>query len=299
MRPPSWLDVLESWQLDPGLLLGLALTVTLYLLGVRRAGRRSGHPRSGWPLTRTVAFLAGLAAVAVALESGLDGYAAELLSIHMVQHLVLALVAAPLLLAGAPVTLALRSLPRDPRRWLARALRGPTARVLAHRGTGLLALGISMLLTHLTPLYGWALEHPLVHDAEHLLYLGCGLLFWAVLVAPGPPVRRVDGMAQVLYLSVGMPLMSAVGVVLEADPTARFNQYLAPARRLGVSALSDQRLAGALMWIAGGLAMGVIGLGMAWRALVAEERRAVAREVYAAREADTPLTLDAAARGPA
>lgn len=299
MRSPSWLDALESWQPDPGLLLGLALTATLYLLGVRRAGRRGGQHRSGWPLTRTVAFLASLAAVAVALESGLDGYAEELLSIHMVQHLVLALVAAPLLLAGAPVTLALRSLPRDPRRWLARALRGPRARVISHPGTGLLALGVSMLLTHLTPLYGWALEHPLVHDAEHLLYLGCGLLFWAVLVAPGPPVRRVDGMAQVLYLSVGMPLMSAVGVVLEADPTARFNQYLAPARRLGVSALSDQRLAGALMWIAGGLAMGVIGLSIAWRALVAEERRAVAREVHAAREADTPLTLDAAARGPA
>jgi len=295
VRPPSWLDVLERWAVDPGLVLALALTATMYLGAVRRAGRPS--PRAAWPLTRTVAFLGGLAGVAVALESGLDGYAEELLSIHMVGHLVLVLVAAPLLLAGAPITLALRTLPPDSRRGLARALKGRAARVLSHPSIGLLALGVAMVLTHLTPLYGWALAHPLTHDAEHLLYLGCGLLFWAVLVAPGPPVQRLGAMGQVVYLTVGMPLMSAAGVVLEADPTARYHQYLGPARRLGISALADQRLAGALMWIAGALAMGVIGLTMAWRALVAEERRAVAREAYSGRGEDTPLTLDAAAGG--
>ncbi|MGI8557764.1 MAG: cytochrome c oxidase assembly protein [Solirubrobacteraceae bacterium] len=297
MSPPGWPDVFERWQADPGLLFALLLTAALYVVGVRAARRRGSDPRRGWPLSRTVAFLAGLAAVGVALEAGLDGYSGDLLSVHMVQHLVLGLVAAPLLLAGAPVSLALRSLPGDARRCLARALRGPTARVLSHPGTGLLALGVSMLLTHLTPLYGWALDHPLVHDAEHALYLGGGLLFWAVLVAPGPPVRRLSGIGQVLYLSLGMPLMSIPGVVLEADPAARYHQYLGPARRLGVSALSDQRLAGALMWMAGALAMGIIGLSIAWRALVAEERRAVSREEHAGRMQDAPLTVDVVGGG--
>jgi putative membrane protein len=274
--------VLARWQLNPGLVLALALSGGVYLSGVRHASRSGARP-AGWPLIRTVAFLAGLAAVAVALESGLDGYAAQLLSIHMVGHLMLVLVAAPLLLAGAPITLALRSLPRESSRWLAGALNSPTVRGLSHPLVGLLVLGTAVLVTHLTPVFGWALAHPLIHEAEHVLYLVGGLLFWAVLIAPGPPVRRLSGLGQFLYLSVGMPLMSVVGIVLEADPAVRYHQYLAPARHLGISALADQRLAGVLMLMADAVAMGVIGVSAVWRAMLAEERRAVAQEAYSGR----------------
>ena len=284
--------MLGRWQVNLGVVLALTLSAAVYLWGVRRTSRRGARPASGWPVLRTVAFLAGLAAVAVALESGLDGYGTWLLSIHMVGHLMLMLVAAPLLLEGAPITLAFRTLPRESSRWLAGALHGRTARGLSHPGVGLLALGTAVLVTHLTPVFGWALEHPLVHVLEHALYLLGGLLFWAVLIAPGPPVRRLGGLGQFLYLSVGMPLMSVVGIVLEADPTVRYQQYLAPARHLGISALADQRLAGVLMLMADAVAMGVIGVSAVWRAMLAEERRAVAQETHAGRAEPTAVTLE-------
>lgn len=294
MSAPSPLHVLETWSLEPGLTFALLCSVALYLGGVRRTRRHAG---TGWPLWCTGVFMGGLAAVALALESGLDGYAELLLSIHMVQHLVLVLVAAPLLLAGAPVTLALRACSPAWRKDLARVLHSRTARTLAHPAVGLATIGGSMLATHLTPLYGWTLEHPIVHAGEHMLFLGCGLLFWAVLIAPGPPVRRLDGLGRVVYLLLGMPLMSVVGVILETDPAPRYHQYLAPAHRLGISALSDQRLAGALMWIAGTLLMGVVALGAAWHAMVAEEHRATAREAYADRAAATAIGVDLAKGG--
>lgn len=287
MRPPTPLDVLDTWWLDPPLLFVLGLSAVLYLGAARRVQR----PDSPWPLRRSLAFLGGLGAVALALQSGLDGYAEQMLSIHMVGHLVLLLIAAPLLLAAAPVTLALRALSRAHARGLAAILRGPTLGALGHPITGLAMLGGAMLVTHLTPLFALALTHPLVHVAEHLLYLGAGLLFWAVLIPPGPPVRRLDGLRQVVYLLFGMPLMSVVGVILETDGAARYQEYLAPARRLGISALSDQRLAGTLMWIAGTLLMGAIALTVAWRSLVAEEHRAIARESYADRR-ERALELD-------
>jgi len=296
MSSPSPLRLLETWSLEPGPTFALLCCAGAYLGAVGRTRRHAG---SGWPPRRTGAFIAGLAALAVALESGLDGYAETLLSIHMVQHLVLVLVAAPLLLAGAPVALALRAGSPGSRRKLARLLRGRTAATLAHPAAGLLAIGGSMLATHLTPLYGWALEHPLVHAGEHLLFLGSGLLFWAVLIAPGPPVRRLDGLGRVVYLMAGMPLMSVVGVILETDPAPRYGRYLIPADRFGISALSDQRLAGALMWIAGTLLMGAIALGAAWRAMAAEERRAQAREAYSDRTGASAVGIDLAKGGPA
>jgi cytochrome c oxidase assembly factor CtaG len=288
VRAPSWLQILDTWRLDPGLSLTLLATAGLYLLGARPS-IRSRRRRRAWPRRRTAAFLAGLATIALALESGLDGYAEDLLSIHMVQHLLLILVAPPLLLAGAPITLALRAATPARRRALAGILRGRPIAGLSHPAAGLLAIGAVMFATHLTPLFGLALTHPAVHVAEHMLYLGSGLLFWSVLIAPGPRLRRLDGLGEVVYLLLATPLMSVIGVILETDGSPRYTEYLAPARRLGVSALADQRLAGALMWVAGTLVMGAIALVVAWRSMTTEERRAAARESYAdqrAAEAD-------------
>jgi putative copper resistance protein D len=276
---PSWLQVLETWWIDPVLSLTLVACGATYLYGVRRSTRAVRRHRR-WPRRRTTAFLAGLAAIALALESGLDGYAEQLLSIHMLQHLVLLLVAPPLLLAGAPITLALRALAPGPRQALAGALGGRTIGLLLHPAVGLAALGGVMLATHLTPLFELALTDPPVHVAEHMLYLASGLVFWSVLIAPGPHARLLDGLGEVVYLLVGTPLMGVIGVILETDGAARYSAYLAPADRLGISALADQRLAGAVMWVAGTTVMGLIALTVAWRSIVAEERRAVSRESY-------------------
>ena len=292
MSAPSLFDLLARWQLDPLLTLELSGAAVLYLAAAWRiasAARRRREAARGWPAIRGVAFIAGLAAIALALESGLDRYDGALLSVHMAQHLVLMLLAPPLLLAGAPITLALRSLPRGPRARLASALRSEAVAALSHPAVGLAAIVAPLLAFHLTPLFALALSDPLVHELEHLSYLAGGLLFFSLLIAPGPTPHRLGGLAQVLYVSVAMPLMSIVGVILLADPSLRYHVYLAPARSLGVSALADQRLAGLLMISADVLVTGAMGLALAWRAMLAEERRATAREARLSNE--RPLAL--------
>jgi cytochrome c oxidase assembly factor CtaG len=274
---PSLLDLATRWQLDPGLLASAVTVLAAYGWGVARVGR-VGAGR--WPPARTAAFALGVAAVLVALLSGLDGYADELLSIHMVQHLALALVAAPLLVAGAPVALALRALPRGGRRTLGAALRSRVVRALTHPLTAWTLFAGTMLATHLTGIYELALRHPAVHAAEHLAYLATAMLFWLPLLAPEPLPHRLGPLGRLIYLLAAMPAMAFVGVVLAGGDAVRYPAYVAPARALGISAVADQHAAGMLMWVGGSLLAAGLTVGVAWSALLREERRAAAREAY-------------------
>jgi putative membrane protein len=272
-HPPSLADLATQWQLDPALALLALTTLALYGWGVRRAGGR-------WPWTRAAAFAAGVGAALAALCSGLDGYATELLSIHMAQHLALTLVAAPLLVAGAPVALALRTLPRGGRHALARLLRSRTARLLTHPlTTWTLFVGV-ILASHLTGLYEAALRHPAVHAGEHLLLLTTGILFWLPVLGAEPIPHRPGWVGRTLYLLLAMPAMGSVGVVLSISEHVRYPSYIAPARAMGVSALGDQHAAGALMWAGGSILAAALTAWISWIWLVREEARAVAREAY-------------------
>ena len=269
-------ELASDWTLDPTIVGGLVLAAGAYLAGARHVRR--------WPAWRTVAFLGGLGAVAVALQSGLDTWAGRLLSVHMAQHLVLALVAPPLLALGAPLTLVLRAARGDTRAGLGRVLRSRVARVVGHPAFGLAAMAAVTLGTHLTPLYGLALRHESVHALEHALYLGAGLAFWVPLVGGEPGRDRLGPVGRLAYPLLGMPPMAVVGAVLEATSShPLYSHYTAPARALGVSALSDQRLAGAIMWVGGTLVLVPVAIAAAWAALHAEERRMAARERYADR----------------
>jgi len=277
---PSLGDLLGGWRPDPGLLASAAVALVAYGWGVRRAAR--------WPAARAGAFALGVGAVLLALASGIDAWAERLLSVHMVQHLLLTLVAAPLLVAGAPLALALRALPRGGGRALARALRSPVVRVVAHPLVAWALLPALVLASHLTPLYEEALHHPLVHAAEHAAYLGAALLFWLPVLGAEPLPHRPGAVGRLLYLLLAMPAMAAAGVVLTLDERVRYPSYLAPARALGVDALADQRAAGTIMWVAGSALAAALTVLAAWLALLAEERRAVAREARQPREADEP-----------
>ena len=271
---PSIGHLLGSWQPDLGLLASAAVALGAYAWGVARVG--SGHGR--WPAYRSACYALGVGAVLVALCSGLDGWAERLLSIHMVQHLVLTLVAAPLLVAGAPLALALRALPQAGGRRLAQALRSRPARALIHPVTTWSLLPALMLLTHLTGLYELTLRHPAAHAAEHLAYLGAAVLFWLPVLGAEPLPRRPGPVGQLLYLLLGMPAMAAAGVVLTIDTSVRYPSYLAPARALRIDALADQHTAGAIMWVPGSVLAAALTVLAAWIALEREERRALARE---------------------
>ena len=270
MRPSQ---VVTDWAVDPLLLVAMLAAAGAYMVGVRRSRRR-------WPAARSVAFLGGLAVLLVASQSGIDAWSERLLSIHMVQHLLITMVAALLLAGGAPLTLALSTLPRAGRAALARLLHGRLARCLGHPLLAWSLFAAVLLLSHVPAVYGAALRSPSLHALEHALYLWAALLFWAPVVAADPLPRRLSTVGVVGYLVAAMAPMSAIGAALLMADQVVYSHYAVTAAAAGVSPLDDQRAAAAIMWIGGGLVMVLATLGAAWLAMLREERRARAREAY-------------------
>jgi putative membrane protein len=255
------------WNLDPLLLAGIALAAALYW-----RGRRSGH---GW---RAAAFAGALAALVLALVGPLDAMAAELASAHMVQHVLLVLVTAPLLALSAPTAALVRGGPaalRGAFRWSHRLARGrewlrpgrhPVALWLAHVAT--------LWFWHASVPYGAALEHEPVHVIEHASFLATGILFWSVVIG-GARARRVpEGYA--LLLVFAMALQSVfLSVLLTFARRPWYDAYATTTAAYGLDPLTDQHLAGAIMWVPAGLVYLAAGLGLTAAWLRTAERGAV------------------------
>jgi putative membrane protein len=270
---PGLIDLLGGWQLGAPVAT-VAAAGGAYVLGVRGVRR--------WAAWRSVAFAAGLAVVLVALQSGVHAWGERLQSVHMLQHLLLCLVAAPLLCAGAPVTLARCAAHGPARRRLARALRHPVARFASSPATGCAALTVVMLGIHLTPLYELAARRPLLHEAEHTALLAAGALFWAPLVGADPAAHRVRAFGRLSWPLLAMAPMGALGaILLTAAP--RFPHYERSALAAGVSPAEDERLADVIMWVGGGIVLSAAVLGLAGSALWQEEQRMRRREAVSAR----------------
>lgn len=274
MNAPSLPSLLVShWQLGTSVVATSIAAAVIYLGATRRVMSR-------WPALRTTSFLAGIACLLVALQSGVDGYDDQMLSVHMVQHMLLLLAAPPLLLGGRPVLLGLQATSPQRRRSLAKGL--DRSRALTGPLQSLAVFGAVIVLTHLPSFYDAAVRHPALHQAEHALYLVAGLLLWSPLVDGDPaPRHRLNGLGKLAYLIVAMLPMALVGAYLNRHATLVYPAYGPPAHALGISALNDQAQAGAIMWVVGGVIMTAVGLWAAMAAMVAEERRLVAREARA------------------
>ena len=148
-----------SWSFDPHVQLAIIIAAVLYVVAVRRVDR--AHPSNRVPLSRTVAWLGGLVALEIALQSGLALYDTTLFSYHMVQHLLLTMVAAPLLVLGAPVTLLLRVSSAETRkRWILPVLHSRVVGFVSHPVVAWLTFTAVMWVSHLTALFDVALENP-------------------------------------------------------------------------------------------------------------------------------------------
>ncbi|HET8786556.1 MAG TPA: cytochrome c oxidase assembly protein, partial [Candidatus Limnocylindrales bacterium] len=192
---------------------GGALALVLVVLALATVAATGlvdrSHPRNPIPRRRIAALLIGLGTVAIALVSPLDGLADDAYSWHMIQHLLLTFVAAPLIVLGAPITLAFRASPAGfRRRILVPALHSLPVRVLAHPVVGWLALIVVSWAIHLTPLYAAALEDQGIHELEHALLLASGLLFWSPVVAADPVPWRLDHGARFAFVGLALPLLS-------------------------------------------------------------------------------------------
>jgi cytochrome c oxidase assembly factor CtaG len=269
-HPPALLRLaFEHWQPAWTLDGALACCCALYLYGAWRV--------KGWRAIRTGSFLAGVAVVALALQSGIAAYDERLLSAHMIQHMLLLLPAPLLLLEGRPLTLALRAAGPPQRRSLARLLIG--ARPLGNPFFCVAVFSAVLLASHLPAIFDQTLRHPLAHEAEHALFILIGLLFWSPLLDADPTAaRRLGALGRLVYMLAAMPAMALLGAYLNRAASVVYAPYAPAARALGVSAVSDQQQAGAIMWVGGSMLLVVVGLWVVMSTMSAEERRQTARE---------------------
>jgi putative membrane protein len=248
---PELPGVLLAWSLDPLPLAGVALAAAAYLWAGRRVASR--HPRNPPRAWRMWCFLGGLAAVILALSSPIEAYEGQLFSVHMVQHMLLELVAAPLLLLGAPATLALRAAAPSVRRQLLRLLHSRAVAVLTFPLLTWLLFAAVNWGWHFSELYNQALENPALHYLQHATFLVAALLFWWPVVAADPGRWRLPYPARLFYLFLAMPQNSFLGVALMNAPAVLFDHYQTNPRSWGPTALGDQNLGGVIMWVFGDL----------------------------------------------
>lgn len=288
---PSIEPGLAFWASDPLPLVMALIAAIGYLLAVRSVNR--AHPGNRVSAWRTTAWLAGLAVILVALESPLDALADDLLTAHMTQHLLLAMVAPPLLALAAPVTLALRAASGPARRGLLLPLLHTRAvRMLASPLLAWIVFGAVMWFAHFSPLYEAALDSPAIHAAEHALFLVSGLLFWWPVVGADPVPGRWRWGARLAYVLSQMPVNAAVGLALYFTSYVVYPHYASTTRAWGLDPLTDQQIAGLVMWGAGDLALlaAFMGLAAAWiRSELRRDRRLAARLVTTETEARASL----------
>jgi putative membrane protein len=244
-------DVWRTWTFQPAVLAGLVLAGWAYGRGVRSLWRGGGVGRGVRPW-RASAFGVGLLAVAAALLSPLDAAADHLLSAHMAQHLLLVVVAAPLLVVGSPMLAMSRVLPerwrQGARRWGRSRTTRVSQRTLTNPIASLLLVTAVLWAWHVPPLYEAAVEDPVLHLVEHASFLGTALLFWWVALQPSGP-RRLPHGADVLYVFAGALQSGALGALFTFASSPIYPLYARRTATLGLSPLADQQLAGLLMWV--------------------------------------------------
>ncbi len=240
--------------------------------------------RRAWPWWRTTLFFLGLATLVLALASGIEVLAGDLFSVHMLQHMLLTIVAAPLLLLGAPVRPLLRGLPPVVRASVIRPLAGNrVVRGALHVARHpLVAVAIyvgGLYLWHWPALYDAAVENDLLHAVEHAHFFFGALLFWSVVIDPEPFKGTLPYAARIVYLLLaGAAQNTLLGGLLAFSSRVLYTHYGERAARLGIDALTDQRVGGAVMWVPGDAIFLIAASGAFFLWLEVEEREQRRRE---------------------
>jgi putative membrane protein len=252
---PPTLGRLLAWHPQPFLVepLVCALALAGYALAARRLRRRGDR----WPPGRTLAWTAGVACVVAVTCTGVGGYGMELFSVHMMQHMVLSMLAPILLLLGAPVTLALRALPAaprgrtGPRELLVRLLRSRLARVASAPLFTLPLFIASLYGLYFTPLFDLAMRGWLGHEWMLAHFVAVGLLFFWPIMGVDPAPRRPLYPVRMLELFVGMPFHAFFGIAVMMSPAPITKVFAHPPASWHVGALADQTTGGAITWAFG------------------------------------------------
>ena len=270
--------VFSSWDFNPWLLTPALLTGVLYARGWRRLYKRAPH-RFGF--RQFTSFYAGLITILFALMSPLDAFAGWLLTVHMIQHLLLMMVAPPLLLYGSPYLPLLFGLPRDfLRDGLQPFFVSPTLRkvghFIVHPVFSLSAFVFTNTAWHVPVMYELALRSPTWHQVEHVCFLTTALLFWWPIIQPYPWVAHTQRWLIVPYLFLADIQNTALSAFLIFYERALYPTYRIVPRITTLTPLDDQAAAGAIMWVAGSIFF-LVPVGLITMQLLSTRRRVVSR----------------------
>ncbi len=248
--------VLASWSFPPWVTALDLLSALLYLRGWL-ALRRVIPIR--FPTWRLLSFLGGIVSLQVALASPIDAFDAFSLTDHMTQHMILMMIVPPLVLLGNPAIPLLRGLPRP----VARKVVGPFLRwppivrlgeTIFHPAFCWVAFSVSLAAWHLPGPYDLALRSDGWHEIEHASFLFTSLLFWWPVVQPWPSRAHWPRWTVPIYLLLADFLNSVISAFLVFSGSVLYPAYLTIPRIISISAVSDQVLAGVVMWFVGSFA---------------------------------------------
>lgn len=255
--PPWGSGAWGQWHF-PGVAFILCLVALgLYLVGLRRLAQH-GQPTSRW---RVAAFVVGLGATVITLASPVDRYAMSLFWVHMIEHLLLIMVAPTLLVLGRPLTVLGAALGRVPREW------GRAVSLLVHPLVAFGAYAAVIIGTHLTGFMDSMAMHAWLMNAEQVGYLGVGFLLMEAMIGNEPVRWRLPYAGRLLFMLVSMVPDTLVGIVLMQSQHTPFPMYMSMRPSWALSAHHDIVTAGGLMWAGGDGLMMVMGFGVAGAAL--------------------------------
>lgn len=265
-------------RLDNWLAVVLVLAAGLYLYGVHRLRLRGDR----WPVSRTVLFIGpGLGSIAAVTVTGLGAYDTTLLSVHMVQHMVLSMIAPIFLALGAPVTLALRTLRGAPRRRLLAVVHSRVARLLSFPIYAYGVFVVNPFVLYFTDLYQLTLENSFAHEVTHAHFILTGCLFFWPLVGLDPLPGRWPYPARALLMLLSVPFHTVLGLTVMESSTLFGGDWYPSLQLTWADPWVDQEVAGGVLW-AGGEFVSITMLGvltMQWMRQSEREARRIDREL--------------------
>lgn len=282
---------LLTWNFNLFFLTNLIAAAVWYAWAAHRVGKLD--PASRWPLLRTTSFFTGWFLLAIVWIGPIGAFTQVFFWAHMTQHITIMMVAAPLLVMGGPVTLAFRAAsPQTRRTLIIPVLRSRVVWWLTNPYLTWLIFAGVLLGTHLTPFYNITLRHDAAHVfIEQPLYLIAALLYYYPLLGGNLTPQRPTPIQRVVSLALMMIPEIILGFIIYASPVVLYEAYATVERPFGLDPLSDQQLAGGMMW-ALGMVIDTIWISLAvgeW--FTSEERRTrrvdaeIAAEIEAERRA--------------
>lgn len=280
-----------GWSADPFFLVGCLVALGLYGWGVVRLVRRGDK----WPVGRTVAFFFGVLLVLLMMCTRLNDYGMVMFSVHMVQHMVISMLAPILLLLGAPITLALRALPvagkgrKGPREVLLMLLHSRYLRIVTHAAFTIPLFIASLYGLYFTPLFDFLMGSKPGHIAMMVHFLAVGLVFfWPIMgIDPGP--HRPGHLMRMLELFAGMPFHAFFGIALMMASEPMVEAYRNPPVSLGIDALTDQNAAGGIAWAFSEIPSVLVLIALLFQWYGSEQRQAKRADRAADRDGDKEL----------